>query len=212
MLSFWGWKGFSTALSLDRLVELSRLICRRALPILTRLFDFCILKPCVAILRNYDVYSAMLSFSTISGSCEYLYYCLARAKVFYDADATIFDFYLFYFTNVPRLTRVPCVYFEALFRRLESVCPPTPSIVLVIEDVFLWTVIDAYCYNGRYLLVDIPPNITSFISSCDLPLTLLLLLLLLDFLFVTLSFLGDSSITWFAKLTVAFGFVGLVSS
>ena len=45
MLSFGGWKGFSIVTSLDRLVELNRLVYLRVFLILTRLFDFCILKP-----------------------------------------------------------------------------------------------------------------------------------------------------------------------
>ena len=73
--------------------------------------------------------------------------CLLIAKVLCDADAAIFDCYLFYFTIVPRFTRVPRVCFEALLMRLISACPPTPSIVLVAESEGYRAVIDAYCYN-----------------------------------------------------------------
>ena len=135
----------------------------------------------------------MLSFKLISGSFCNRDCCLLIGKALYDADAAIFDCYLFYFTIVPRFTLVPRVCFEALFKRLASVYMPIPSIVLVTEVEGLRTVIEAYCYYWRYLLGDIPLNTTSFISSCDLLRGLFLLLL--DLRFVTFDFLGDSSIT-----------------
>ena len=137
----------------------------------------------------------MSSFKLISGSVVKRDCCLLIRKVFYDADGAIFDYYLFYFTIVPRFTLFPRVGFEALYKRLGSVytTPPMPSIVLVAEFEGPRAVNDPYYYKWRYLLGYIPLNTTSFISSYDLLRGLLLLLL--DLRFVTLNFLGDSSIT-----------------